>query len=277
MPLLCLASPKGGVGKTTLAANLAWELARHGARVVALDLDPQNALRLHFGISLNDGAGLMPMLRRRGAWRGALRQTASGVLLLPYGIAGMATALVDAGMMAGATDMLTPILREILADPATILIVDTPPGPSAGLGTVLHLTDVLVTVLLADATSIALIPTVEQGRAYGPAFGNGIAARHGFVLNQVSPLSRLARATTEAVSRHLGERLLGTVSRDESVAEAIASQQSVFGFSPASRGAQDIARLARTIAARIVDVKPQAAPALMMHEPNRVGHTDRPW
>ena len=30
MPLICVCSPKGGVGKTTLAANLAWALARAG-------------------------------------------------------------------------------------------------------------------------------------------------------------------------------------------------------------------------------------------------------
>ena len=48
MPLICVCSPKGGVGKTTLAANLAWALARAGSKVLALDFDVQNALRLHF-------------------------------------------------------------------------------------------------------------------------------------------------------------------------------------------------------------------------------------
>jgi cellulose biosynthesis protein BcsQ len=72
MPLLCLASPKGGVGKTTLAANLACGLAGLGARVVALDLDPQNALRLHFGVPLHDGrrpAGSGCCPTARPTWR----------------------------------------------------------------------------------------------------------------------------------------------------------------------------------------------------------------
>ena len=54
MPLICVCSPKGGVGKTTLAANLAYSLARTGSKVLALDFDVQNALRLHFGVPLND-------------------------------------------------------------------------------------------------------------------------------------------------------------------------------------------------------------------------------
>lgn len=48
MPLICVCSPKGGVGKTTLAANLAYSLARTGSKVLALDFDVQNALRLYF-------------------------------------------------------------------------------------------------------------------------------------------------------------------------------------------------------------------------------------
>jgi cellulose synthase operon protein YhjQ len=274
MPLLCLASPKGGVGKTTLAANLAWELAGQGARVAALDLDPQNALRLHFGVSLHDSAGLMPVLRRRGAWQSALRQTAAGVRLLPYGQADMAAALADGAMMAGAAAMLAPVLRDILADPATILIVDTPPGPSAALCAVLPAADLVVTVLLADAMSIALIPGVEQGQSYG---AQARAERHGFVLNQVNPLSRLSRATTEAAARHLGDRLLGCISRDESVAEAVANQQPVGGFAPASRAAQDIVRLAALIARRLADAGGRPAPVARMAQAGYGGYAGAPW
>ena len=59
MPLICFASPKGGVGKTTLAANIADALRRQGRRVLAMDFDPQNTLRLHFGVGLSDTAGFM--------------------------------------------------------------------------------------------------------------------------------------------------------------------------------------------------------------------------
>ena len=38
MPLVCVCSPKGGVGKTTIAANLAWSLARAGSKVL-MDTD----------------------------------------------------------------------------------------------------------------------------------------------------------------------------------------------------------------------------------------------
>jgi cellulose biosynthesis protein BcsQ len=59
MKIVVIASAKGGVGKTTLAANLAAVLAasrRH--RVCVVDLDPQNALKLHFGVPLEMSDGL---------------------------------------------------------------------------------------------------------------------------------------------------------------------------------------------------------------------------
>ena len=47
MVVIPVISSKGGVGKTTIAANLCTALAARGQQVLAIDLDPQNALRFH--------------------------------------------------------------------------------------------------------------------------------------------------------------------------------------------------------------------------------------
>lgn len=54
MPILCIASEKGGVGKTTTTANLAAVFARSGPTVV-IDLDPQANLTSYLGVSTNTG------------------------------------------------------------------------------------------------------------------------------------------------------------------------------------------------------------------------------
>ena len=48
MRIISVINYKGGVGKTTLTANLGAELARRGKRVLLIDLDPQSSLTYSF-------------------------------------------------------------------------------------------------------------------------------------------------------------------------------------------------------------------------------------
>jgi len=48
MKIVSVINYKGGVGKTTLTANIAAELARRGKSVLMIDLDPQASLTFSF-------------------------------------------------------------------------------------------------------------------------------------------------------------------------------------------------------------------------------------
>ena len=73
----------------------------------------------------------------------------------------------------------------------------------------------------------------------------------GFILNQFDPRTRLSGAIADAVKRHMGERLLGIVYRDEHVAEAVAAQKVLANYAPASKANQDIAAIGRAILSRL--------------------------
>jgi cellulose synthase operon protein YhjQ len=256
MPLICFSSPKGGVGKTTLAANVASELARGGQRVIALDLDPQNALRLHFGVALQDAAGFTCHLARHPDWRHCVRETSAGVSLLPYGSSKMGDAIALYAAIAQTPELLQRPVSDILASPDICIVVDTPPGPTSLLATLLPQIDLLISVLLVDATSISLIPAVEEQD--GDHDAHTLGPDQGFILNQFDPRTRLGSVIADAATRHLGDRLLGVVYRDEHVAEAAAAQRLLADYAPASKANHDIAAIARLILRRLRLPSPSA-------------------
>lgn len=63
---IVIAQAKGGVGKTSVAANLAGQWASAGKRVLVCDLDPQGNLALDLGYEPTDGQALLGALLAGG-------------------------------------------------------------------------------------------------------------------------------------------------------------------------------------------------------------------
>lgn len=249
MPLILFASPKGGVGKTTLTANLAHALALRGRRVLAIDCDPQNALRLHFGAPIAEREGWLGNLLRQPDMRPSLRHTASGVVMLPYGTADLDGSLALSAALGRQPQLLAAPLGALLADGSLTILADLPPGPSQVLAVLAPLAAMIVCVLAAEPMSAALVPEIESGRflGEGPAAA-ALVQRLRVVVNGVDLASPLSRGAAEAVARHVGWRLLGAVSREEAVAEALACQALVLDHAPRSRAAADLREVAEGIA-----------------------------
>lgn len=266
MPVVAFSSPKGGVGKTTLTANVAIALHQLGWGVLAIDFDVQNSLRLHFGVPLDDERGYVAAGDTPEDWPDIAMETESGVFLLPYGAATEEQRLRFERHLADDPDYLMRGLGAIIERPDWIVLADLPPGPVPALRALDRVGAVHIAVLLADATSLSLLPLIERGHFYGDK-------RPLVVLNQVDPRRQLSRSITEFVTARIPDHLIAQIYRDEAVAEAIGWQRPVFEQAPASVGARDIKRLAEVLSSRLkieaLQPEPEQAASLPAGEARR--------
>jgi cellulose synthase operon protein YhjQ len=235
------------VGKTTLAANLAYTLARGGSKVLAIDFDVQNALRLHFGVPLSDSRGYVAKSAESPDWSQSILTTGGNIFVMPYGEVTEEQRVEFESNLSRDPNFLTRGLHTVLNYPGLVIVADFPPGPGPALKAMTDLADLHLVVMLADTASLSLLPQIENDRMIGGALNQ--RSGHYFVLNQSDSRRNISRDVTAFMQQRLGDRLLGVVNRDESVAEANASQQSIFDFSPVSAAAFDIELVGKRIAA----------------------------
>jgi chromosome partitioning protein len=203
--MFVIAQQKGGVGKTTTAANLAVLLARQGRRVLVVDTDPQFALTRQLGLEVRAlGVHLVDVLAGRAAAADAIVAGVHGFDVIPAArdLAGVEMSLVgELGREMFLRDALEPVLGDY-----DHVVVDTP--PNLGLLTVNAL--------------------VCAGRVIAPVSAEDEASLHGIVeLRQtITRLTeRLGVPTPDLVAlltRWQGARISSREMEDALIAEGLA-------------------------------------------------------
>jgi len=247
MTLINLLSPKGGVGRTTLCANLGVALQQLGYRVVLVDLDPQNALRLHFQFPVADERGLIDQFDSVGDWRHLLLELGEGLELLPFGI-GSDAHWDRFTAMQSLPGELSRHLRALVQGPNTLILIDSQAAPVRAASALIDDADLNLLVLMADSGSVALLPRLEAQA--GSLRRAGEEGRIGYLINQIDTRSRLKREISELMLNRPAGALVGSVHRDEAIAEALAEQRNLFEQAPFSAAARDIEEAARAMAQR---------------------------
>jgi chromosome partitioning protein len=124
---MALASQKGGVGKTTVALNLAVALAERGRRTLLVDLDPQGGIALSLARGDTELPGLAElMMGAANAEEAVVKTQLQGLRILPRGrldptdIASYERELSVPGTLARA-------LEQVEGD-IDVVVLDTPSG-----------------------------------------------------------------------------------------------------------------------------------------------------
>ncbi len=240
MEILALISGKGGVGKSTLAANLAVGLHQRGKSTLLIDLDPQNAQRLHMGLDPDEIAGLT----REGLHTTSIFESPFGPNFIPFGRLREFELEEFENFLRQHPEWIAQSLAALQDNGYDYVVIDTPPGPTVYLQQALRAAHLALVVVAADAASFATLPKIQQLVALHTQGRSDFGAVK-IVLNHMPLNSRLAHQVRNALLTEYAQQLCPiTIHRDAAVAQSLAFERPVLQYEvncPASVDLQSLA------------------------------------
>ncbi|MBA3057519.1 MAG: cellulose synthase operon protein YhjQ [Gammaproteobacteria bacterium] len=236
MQVIAFISGKGGVGKTTLAANMAVALAQRKKRVVLIDLDPQNAQRLHLGMDPDEIAGLV----REGISPASLFDSPFDIKFIPFGRVSPVELLNFETELKANPRWVANGIDALRSEAVDFVLLDTPPGPTVYLHQALRAAHRALVVVLADAASYASIPQIES-LVSQYTVGRTDFRGMNLLINQMPSQGKLGHQVRMALYADHAEQVVPVaIHKDPRVAQALAFERPVLEYEPGCKASLDI-------------------------------------
>lgn len=239
MSALSLSGVRGGVGTTSVLAALGFALQGLGERVLMVDMCPENQLRLHFNLAVEQSSGWARAMLDGQPWHEHAWRLTDNLHVLPYGrLSAAQSQRIEQRLL---NEPLLWARRQVsLAGQYDWLLFDVPqrlPGHAA-VGPCL----LPIRVAEADPACLALLQQARQEPGY---------TAQPLLINRFDASSALQRDLLLVWRNGPDSHLLPlTVHLDEAIREAMAFRQPVGQYAPDSLGAQDALSLATWCLAR---------------------------
>lgn len=238
--VIAVASGKGGVGKTNVSVNLAWQLAREGKKVLLLDADLGLA-NVDILLNLKPKLNISDVVEGRCALKDILLEAPGGFTVIPAASGKKSMAEMASNQHAGIVMAMSELDQAF-----DIMIVDTAAGISDSVVTFSRASHHVTVVCsdeptsMADAYALIKVLNKDAGITRFQVLRNRVNSE----LQARSGFNRLA----ETAYRFLNIQLdyAGFIPDDPCVAKAVSKQQCVSQAYPSSPAAKAFMRLAQT-------------------------------
>ena len=215
--IAAIASGKGGVGKSSVTANLAAQLARRGLTVGVLDADIG-------GFSIPRMLGVEGQLEARGQKIVPIEKPVGGGSLKVVSMGSIGNAAEDQAIMWRGF-MLNRAVQQFLEDvrwgPMDYLLIDMPPGTSdiqMGLARMLPRTEVVIVTTPAVAAQKVAARAADMARKGFLRVAGVIENMSSFVCDHGQSYALFGSGGGKRLADDLGVPLLGSIPLDASVA-----------------------------------------------------------
>lgn len=248
MRCIAVINQKGGVGKTTIVANLGHALGLAGKRVMVVDLDPQGQLSTSLGIFRPPAHGIDEVLLEQKPLEAVAVHTRENMTLVPAGRRLMEVEHLNDGGTARAWLLDKAMKRD--APEQDFVLFDCP--PASGLlsaNAVMAADEVLIPVsgdYLALNGVAHLLATLKK---FEPIRRR--ALQQWVVVSRFHTRRRLSREIREKLLKHFPQKVLATPVREvAALAECPAAGRTIFEYRRSSNSAQDFYQLAQDLIER---------------------------
>ncbi len=190
MHSMAVLSQKGGVGKTTVALNLCYALAKRGHSVLLVDIDPQGAIGLSLAGETARAGGLVRWIEEGGPLEDhVLRTKLPELVLLPLGT--LETDDLDRWMRALADEGLLRRILDWAEGSFDLVMFDTPAGGSGPSQGALNVVDSVLVPVQAEPLALRTLPTTLRAITAAKSRGRHLRLA-GIVLTMTSMREEVA-------------------------------------------------------------------------------------
>ncbi|KPC55284.1 ParA family protein [Amantichitinum ursilacus] len=242
MTIIAVFNQKGGVGKTTVSANLAAAMARNGVQPLVIDLDPQAHLTSLVGMSPASVDTIFNFYRGTGPLTELITSLPNGVHFIP---SHLELGKVDAQITRHRDNvwrLKLGLTAEMLSGGEMPIIIDCTPNLGVLAFSALFAADMVLVPVAAEYLAVNGANLLQRTLAGLEKFGPRIPRR--YLINRYVP----DQVTSEKIAGQLartfpGEILRTRIREQEVIAAAAGSGEDIFEFAPESKAATDFAFL----------------------------------